>query len=71
MILINVRDISNFIKNLQNTTDKIYLDAIEANYSHESMTPLNCIIANTKIVQKRLAKVMEEENSDEIDFRNQ
>lgn len=57
MILINVRDISNFIKNLQNTTDKIYFDAIEANYSHESMTPLNCIIANTRIAQKRLRNI--------------
>ena len=58
MILINVRDISNFIKNLQNTTDKIYFDAIEANYSHESMTPLNCIIANSRIAQKRLRNIL-------------
>ena len=58
MILINVREISNFIKNLQTTNDKIYLDAIEANYSHESMTPLNCIIANTRIVQKRLNNLL-------------
>ncbi len=30
----------------------MYLDAIEANYSHEQMTPLNGILANSKIVYK-------------------
>lgn len=54
LVMLNIREISNFVKNLQKTNDNIYLDAIEANYSHESMTPLNSIIANTKIVQKRL-----------------
>jgi len=59
LVMLNIREISNFVKNLQKTNDKIYLDAIEANYSHESMTPLNSIIANTKIVQKRLKALIQ------------
>ena len=31
----------------------MYQDAIESNYSHEQMTPLNCILAQSKIVSKR------------------
>lgn len=30
----------------------MYQEAIEANYSHEQMTPLNSIINNSKIVQE-------------------
>ena len=53
LIILNVKDITSLIRNLKYTNDKLYLDAIEANYSHESMTPLNSIIANSRIVAKR------------------
>ena len=36
----------------------MYLDAIESNYSHEQMTPLNSILANSKIVYKRFVDSM-------------
>ena len=31
----------------------MYLDATEQNYSHEQMTPLNSILANSKIIYRR------------------
>ena len=37
----------------------MYQDAIEANYSHEQMTPLNSILANSKIVIKRVEDLIE------------
>jgi len=36
----------------------MYLDAIEANYSHEQMTPLNSILSNSKIIYKRISEIM-------------
>ena len=35
----------------------MYQEAIEANYSHEQMTPLNCIIGNSKIIQSRFIEL--------------
>lgn len=30
-----------------------YQDAMEANYSHENMTPINCILSNAKVLIKK------------------
>ena len=49
-----IRDITSIIRSQQKMTDKLYQDAIEANYSHEQMTPLNCILNNTNIVKSRI-----------------
>ena len=35
----------------------MYQDAIEANYSHEQMTPLNSILGNSQIVIKRFLEL--------------
>jgi hypothetical protein len=35
-------------------SDMMYQEAIEANFSHEQMTPLNCILGNSKIVKQDL-----------------
>ena len=56
MTFINIKDVTAIIKGIQKINDMKYLDAIEANYSHEQMTPLNCIIGNSKIVKNRLNK---------------
>jgi hypothetical protein len=32
---------------------------MEANYSHEQMTPLNCILNNAKMLLNMLEKLME------------
>ena len=37
-----------------------YMDAIEMNYSHEQMNPLNCILGNSKIIYKRLLEMNRE-----------
>ena len=58
MVSLEMRDISNIIRGMRKFSDALYLDAIEANYSHESMTPLNSIIANSRIVMKRLTTLM-------------
>ena len=41
----------------QKVCDKLYLEAIELNFSHEQMTPLNGIIANSKICYKRFVEL--------------
>lgn len=35
----------------------MYQDAVEANYSHEQMTPLNAIICSSKIVRMRFREL--------------
>ena len=50
---LKIKNISSLIKNQQRMSDKIYQDAIEANFSHEQMNPLNSILANSNIVYKR------------------
>jgi hypothetical protein len=52
-----VRDITNIIKSQQKLSDDMYQDAIEQNYSHEQMTPLNIILANSKILIKRFKEL--------------
>jgi hypothetical protein len=44
----------------------MYLDAIEANYSHEQMTPLNSILANSRMVYNR-NKVYFKKQQDELE----
>lgn len=48
------RNITAVIRNQQKKSDQIYQDAIETNFSHEQMNPLNIIITNSNVVNKRL-----------------
>ena len=41
----------------------MYLEAIELNFSHEQMTPLNGIIANSKIAYKRIIELSNDHSS--------
>ena len=50
----SLRNITAIIKNQQKQSDRIYQDAIEANFSHEQMNPLNSILANSNVVYGRL-----------------
>ena len=45
-----INNITTLIKNQQKLSDDIYQDAIEANFSHEQMNPLNNIIQNASTV---------------------
>ena len=56
-LYVGIKNITNLIKHQHRLYDKMYLDAIESNYSHEQMTPLNCILANSKIIYRRLEKL--------------
>ena len=40
----------------------MYLEAIEANYSHEQMNPLNCILQSSKMIRQRLEKLIRDYN---------
>ncbi len=53
-----IKDITGILKYQQRLSDRMYLDAIEANYSHEQMTPLNSILSNSKIIYKRIYEIM-------------
>lgn len=62
-ILISIRNISNVVKNQQKLSDQMYLDATEQNYSHEQMTPLNSILANSKIIYRRFQEIMKQQQN--------
>ena len=52
--MVQIRDISNVVNGQQKMCDKMYEDAIETNYSHEQMTPLNSIINNSKLAESKI-----------------
>ena len=59
-ILVVVRDLSRILKSQQRKIDDNYQEAIEANYSHEQMTPLNCIIGSSNIALMQFREKFEE-----------
>lgn len=50
LILVKVESVTRMLKQQQKLCDQIYQEAIEANYSHEQMTPLNSILGNSRIL---------------------
>ena len=42
-MFLSIRDITEMIKSLEKIKDQVYYEAIENNFSHELMTPLNPI----------------------------
>jgi len=40
---------------------------IEANYSHEQMTPLNCILQNSKIIRQHIRSLLTRVEDQSID----
>ena len=57
LCLMTIRDITQIIKNQQRISDRMYQDAIEANYSHEQMTPLNCILGTSALLVNRMSQL--------------
>jgi hypothetical protein len=49
--------VTNVIKNQQKFNDLRFYEAFENTFSHENMTPLNCILSNSSIVKKRLLHI--------------
>ena len=58
--IINLRDITNLINNFRKQNDKVYLEAIEMNYSHELKNPLNIVLIGSDMLQKQLGKMYED-----------
>ena len=50
VLLVFCESLSTVLKQQQKKSDEMYQEAIEANYSHEQMTPLNSILGNSGIV---------------------
>ena len=57
-IAINIKDISKLLKAQQDQSDQMYQEAIETNYSHEQMTPLNNILTNAKMMVNQIKNSM-------------
>ena len=60
-----INNITTLIKNQQKLSDDIYQDAIEANFSHEQMNPLNNIIQNAHTVHNTVADLFGTDSTDE------
>lgn len=56
-ILFSIRDISNIVICQRKISDKIYQDALVANYSHEQYTPLNNILTGSRMVEKQMEEI--------------
>ena len=56
-ILVVVRNLSKILMTQQKKIDEMYQEAIEKNYSHEQMTPLNCIIGNSDNLRSRFKQI--------------
>lgn len=53
-VLLRIDEITKFIDDQWHLCNKTYQDAIESNYSHEQMTPLNNIISNANLIETYL-----------------
>ena len=60
MTFLSIRDITKLIVNHQNSCDMVYQNAIENNYSHEQMTPLNPIMSQSSLGKQRFIKLFME-----------
>ena len=59
VFVLQVKDVSNILKYQQKMIDSMYQDAIENNYSHEQMTPLNSILGNSQIILNKIYEFRE------------
>lgn len=56
-VLVVIKDLSQLLQQHLKYIDTMYQDAIEANFSHEYMTPLNSIINNSILCKNTLTKI--------------
>ena len=67
---LNIKDISELIKSLENLKDQVYQDAIENNFSHEIMTPLNPIINFASLLKQDILQYFFSKNNEIYDGSN-
>jgi signal transduction histidine kinase len=70
-MFLNIKDITVLIKNLESLKDKVYQDAIENNFSHEIMTPLNPIINFASLLKQDILQHYYTKNNIIYDRNNQ
>ena len=61
------------IDDIISQTRSLYQNAVEANFSHEQMTPLNCISNNSEIIAKKaeeITKLNEQKLGNREDHKN-
>ena len=51
---LNIRDISLLVKSQSKFYDQVYQEALENNFSHEQMTPLNPILSHSELIKKHI-----------------
>ena len=50
VLMVFCQSLTTVLKQQQKKCDEMYQEAIEANYSHEQMTPLNSILGNSGVI---------------------
>ena len=50
VLMVICQSLTTVLKQQQKKCDEMYQEAIEANYSHEQMTPLNSILGNSGVI---------------------
>ena len=54
LTLLEIKDVSQIVNFQMKLSDMIYQEAIENNFSHEQMTPLNLLKANSSIIKSKV-----------------
>ena len=54
LTLLEIKDVSQIVNFQMKLSDMIYQEAIENNFSHEQMTPLNLLKANSQIIKTKV-----------------
>ena len=52
-----IKDVSKVINFQKDLSDDFYQEAIEANFSHQQMTPINNIINNARLIMNKISVI--------------
>ena len=60
LTFLSIKDISELIKDHQAACDRNYREAIENNFTHEQMTPLNPILGHSELTKQKIISLYAE-----------